>query len=74
VRTAKEWEAAIKGNPFPSHAKNDPSHLLLMPLKTAPAKDDVAALQGAIKGREVVRASARASFILFTRMASDGRP
>jgi uncharacterized protein (DUF1697 family) len=65
VRTAKQWEAVIRSNPFPSEAENDPSHLLVMPLKTAPTTRDVAALQDTIKGRETVRAGARELYIVY---------
>jgi uncharacterized protein (DUF1697 family) len=56
VRKAAELRAAIKGNPFPAEAKDDPGHLVLMFMKKAPAKDAVAGLQAAIQGRESVAA------------------
>src|SRR5947209_17819687 len=36
VRTAKEWEAVVAKNPFPTDAKRDPGHLVAMFLKSAP--------------------------------------
>lgn len=39
VRTAKEWDAIIAGNPFPKEAKADPGHLVLMACKDKVAKD-----------------------------------
>ena len=55
VRTLAELDAAIKANPFPDEAKNDPGHLLVVFLKDAPKADAVKALQEAIPGREVVK-------------------
>jgi uncharacterized protein (DUF1697 family) len=57
VRAAQDWEAVIAGNPFPSEARSDPGHLMVMFLKRAPVRGGVAALQAAIKGREVVKAA-----------------
>jgi uncharacterized protein (DUF1697 family) len=56
VRSATDLNKAIARNPFPQEAKKDPSHLLIMFLKSAPPKKNVTALQAAIKGREIVRA------------------
>jgi uncharacterized protein (DUF1697 family) len=57
VRTAGEWHATLKQNPFVVEAREDPAHLLLLALKTAPTTAQVAALRGAIKGRERVAAA-----------------
>lgn len=65
VRTAGEWNAIIAGNPFPQEAKRDPSHLLVMCLKEEPSREDVAALQKAITGREVVRAKGRQAYFVY---------
>ena len=65
VRTAKEWKAIIAGNPFPEEAERDPGHLVVMPLKAAPDRGAVAALQHAIKGREIVRAKGRVAYITY---------
>jgi uncharacterized protein (DUF1697 family) len=65
VRTAEEWKALIAANPFPREAKQDPSHLLAMPLKTAPKPASVTALQRAIVGREVVRVHDRCAYIVY---------
>jgi uncharacterized protein (DUF1697 family) len=65
VRTAAEWDAMIAANPFRSEAKADPGHLLAVALKSAPTSAKVAALQQAIKGREVVRAKGRCAYIVY---------
>ena len=65
VRTAAEWKAVIAGNPFPEEAERDPGHLIVLFLKAEPDAKDVAALQAAIKGREVVRAKGRHAYIVY---------
>jgi len=65
VRTTKEWEAVIAANPFPDHAERDPGHLLVVFLKEPAATARVAALQQAIKGREIVRAKGREAYIYY---------
>jgi len=65
VRTAPEWDAAIAANPFASEAREDPSHLLLMALKTAPMAADVKALSAAIVGRERVAARGRHVYLVY---------
>lgn len=65
VRTAKDMKAIIAGNPFREAAKRDPGHLLVVFLKQAPDRAAVAALQAAIKGREVVRAKGREAYITY---------
>jgi thiosulfate dehydrogenase len=65
VRTPKDWKELVAGNPFPAEAKDDPSHLVVVFLKKAPAAGDVKALQEAIKGREVVRAKGRHAYAVY---------
>jgi uncharacterized protein (DUF1697 family) len=65
VRSAKEWKAIIAGNPFPAEAKSDPGHLVAVVLKKAPAAGAVAALQAAIKGKEVVKAKGRELYAVY---------
>lgn len=65
VRTAKEWQAIIAGNPFPKQAKDGPGYLILMCLKDAPDAAAVTALQQAITGREVVRAGSRHAYFVY---------
>ena len=50
VRTAMEWGAIVEANPFRDEAKRDPSHLVLMALKEAPAADSLKALQAGDQG------------------------
>ena len=65
VRTAAQWKAIIAGNPFPREAKDDPAHLVVMPLKMAPTKTQMAALDAAIKGRERVCAKGRELYMVY---------
>ncbi len=65
VRSAREWTAIVAGNPFPRQAADDPAHLVAMPLKSAPTKPAVAALEAAIKGRETVRVKGRTLYIVY---------
>ena len=65
VRSAAEWARVIAANPFRDEAKTDPARLVGVVLKQAPAGAAVAALQKAIKGREVVRAKGREAFISY---------
>ena len=65
IRSAKEWGRVVANNPFPSEAKRDPGHLLVMFMKSAPKASDVKSLQGAIRGREVVRARGKELYAVY---------
>jgi len=65
VRTAEELKAVIADNPFPDEAENDPGHLVVGFMKDAPDPVAVAALQKAINGREIVRASGRQMYTVY---------
>jgi uncharacterized protein (DUF1697 family) len=65
VRTVEEWNAIVAQNPFPREAADDPSHLLVLPLKSAPEKSALTALQASIQGREVVRAAGRELYVYY---------
>jgi uncharacterized protein (DUF1697 family) len=65
VRTSLEWDAAIAGNPFVREAREDPSHLLLLALKSAPKASQVEKLRAAIKGRERVGVEGRQAYLVY---------
>jgi uncharacterized protein (DUF1697 family) len=65
VRTAREWKVLAAGNPFPEVAKRDPSHLVVMFLKEAPAGAAVEELQTSIRGREEVRVTGRHAYAVY---------
>ncbi|HYS21520.1 MAG TPA: DUF1697 domain-containing protein [Gemmatimonadales bacterium] len=65
VRTAAEWQSVIAHNPFRKEAERDPARLVVIFLKDAPSAKAVRALQVAITGPEVVRASGRHAYIVY---------
>jgi uncharacterized protein (DUF1697 family) len=65
VRTAEEWKAIVAHNTFRQEAERDPAHLAVMFFKDAPDGNAVKALQAAITGPEVVRASGRQAYITY---------
>lgn len=64
-RTGKEWETIVAHNPFPEAAEHDPSHLVVVFLKSAPPATDVKALQAAIVGPEVVRCDGKQLYAVY---------
>jgi uncharacterized protein (DUF1697 family) len=65
IRSAKEWKAVVARNPFRKEAERDPSHLVVMFLKSAPNAKDVKAVQAAIAGPEIIRADGRQVSIVY---------
>jgi len=65
IRTADEWAALVKRNPFRAEAARDPARLLAMCFKAAPEAAAVKELQAAIRGREVVRVDGRQGYIFY---------
>jgi uncharacterized protein (DUF1697 family) len=65
VRTAEEWRKLIVRNPFPEQAEGNPSHLVVMCTKAAPAAAAVRGLQAVITGPELVRAAERQAYIVY---------
>jgi uncharacterized protein (DUF1697 family) len=65
VRTADEWVALVKKNPFREEAERDPARLLAVLVKDAPRPAAVAALRAAIPGRERVEARGRVAYFYY---------
>ena len=65
VRTAEEWRAVVKANPFTEAAAKDPGHLLVTFFKTPIDRAQVKALQAAIAGSELVQARGRELYMTF---------
>jgi uncharacterized protein (DUF1697 family) len=65
VRTADEWKAIVKANPFAAEALKDPGHLLVSCYKAPLDQANVKALQGAITGRETLKADGRHLYMVF---------
>ncbi|MFZ0679774.1 DUF1697 domain-containing protein [Candidatus Binatus sp.] len=65
IRSAKEWREVVARNPFRKDAERDPSHLVVMFLKSAVNTKNVKVLQAAIAGSEIVRADGRHLYIVY---------
>ena len=65
VRTADEWRAIVKANPFTAAARKDPGHLLLSCFKQPLDQDNVKAAQAAITGPEILKVDGRHLYMVF---------
>lgn len=65
VRTAKQWAALVAANPFPQHAKADPSHYQLHVFKTKPDAAAVNAFLAAHEGPEDVKFVGREAYVYY---------
>jgi uncharacterized protein (DUF1697 family) len=65
LRSAAEWRALIADNPYPDAARDDPSHLLVMPLKAKPRKGALEALRAAIQGPEQADLVGREAYLVY---------
>ncbi|MDE3216476.1 MAG: DUF1697 domain-containing protein [Gemmatimonadota bacterium] len=65
VRSAVEWRAVVAANPFARAAKDDPAHLVVHALRSAPGAAQVRALRDAIAGRETVEVRGRHAYIVY---------
>ena len=65
VRSAGEWARIVARNPFEDMAKNDPSHLVVMCLKSAADAKKVTALQTAIEGPERIHGDGKKLYIAY---------
>jgi uncharacterized protein (DUF1697 family) len=65
VRSTAEWKKIVARNPFPREAKVDPSHLVVMFMKTAPREKDVNALRAAIEGPESIRCDGKQLYVVY---------
>lgn len=65
ARTRAEWDQILADNPFPKEAKADPSHLLVLVMKSPPPAAAGKALQAAIPGREKAELRGREAYLFF---------
>lgn len=65
VRTAVQWAKVVAGNPFPKEAQSDPSHLVVVFLKTAPSAKSVDTLRAAIQGPEILRCQGKELYVVY---------
>jgi uncharacterized protein (DUF1697 family) len=57
VRSAKDWPAYLKGNPFPEASQNEPNAVMMALSKAKPKSDAVAQLEErAVNGERIIRA------------------
>jgi uncharacterized protein (DUF1697 family) len=65
LRTLKEWQAIIAANPFVQAAQDDPAHLLLMALKSAPTAAAVENLRATYRGPETIHIEGRNAYLIY---------
>jgi uncharacterized protein (DUF1697 family) len=58
-------ENIVDRNPFTKEANDDPEHLVVMFLKSAPTAKQVDELQAASKGPEVIRRDGKQLYIVY---------
>jgi uncharacterized protein (DUF1697 family) len=73
VRDPDEWRALIAANPHAQMAADDPSHLMVMALKSPPGEAELEALKAWIPGREVVAAAGRQLYITYPDGAGESK-
>jgi uncharacterized protein (DUF1697 family) len=73
VRTADEWRALIAANPHHAMARDDPAHLMAMPLKSTPDAAAVEALRAWIPGHESLVAHGRDLYITYPDGAGESK-
>lgn len=65
VRSHKEWLDLVAANPFEAEATHDPSHLLALVARDAIGQAAIAALRGAIRGRERIEGGERCLYAVY---------
>jgi len=65
IRSANEWRRIIARNPFPAHAQEDRSHLVVVFLKSVPSARSVEDLRAAIKGPEILHSDKKNIYIVY---------
>ncbi len=65
VRSLDELQRTVDRNPFPNEAKDAPSQLLVVFLRTAPRKKDVDACGGQFKDRRIVSCDGKQLYIVY---------
>lgn len=65
IRTPKDIDALVSGNPFRKEAKDDPSHLVILFMRDAPKAEQLKALRAAIKGRERIECDGRDAYLVY---------
>ncbi|HEY3779562.1 MAG TPA: DUF1697 domain-containing protein [Fimbriimonadaceae bacterium] len=73
VRSQKEWSEVIKANPFPKEAEDDPSHLVVLFLKSKPDGAQIKAVQDQVKGREIIKPGQQEHYITYPDNIGDSK-
>ena len=73
VRTAAQWDKIIAANPFPQHAKADPSHFLMHAFKEKPPAAAVKAFEAAHKGPEEFEVIGREAYVFYGPSIADSK-
>ena len=73
LRTAAEWAAIVKANPFPREAADDPGRFVLLALQKPPTAAQVAALAKANPGREKMKAAGRELYAYYPDGQADSK-
>ena len=73
VRDVAEWTRVVEENPFVPEAEHDPSHLVVIFLKHAPAEGAVELLRQTVKGRERMSGIGRHLYVTYPDGIGDSR-
>ncbi|MCI4349274.1 MAG: DUF1697 domain-containing protein [Thermoplasmata archaeon] len=65
LRTVTEWAKLVARNPFPTVARRDPAHLVMVVLKEAPKPERVRDLQANHGGPEELRPGVRHLYVTY---------
>lgn len=65
IRTAGQMHETLRHNPFPEMARSDPSHLVVVFLKSAPSTTVAGTLEGVRPGRERFALSGSELYVTF---------
>lgn len=73
VRSPAEWDELIAANPFTEAARDEPSRLMVMPLKAPGDADGAKALEAAGQAGERVAVAGRCAFIHYPQGAGTSK-
>jgi uncharacterized protein (DUF1697 family) len=73
VRTADEWARIVAANPFVEAARNDPAHMMVMPLTSAPGAIELEGLRAWVPGREAIEVVGRELYITYPDGAGESK-
>jgi uncharacterized protein (DUF1697 family) len=73
VRTSEEWKTVVERNPYREEAARDPSHLVVVFLKSAVGAKEVDALRAAVRGPEILHGDGKQAYIVYPAGIGDSR-